>query len=637
MPLTTKPRPANVRSSEWLVPAAMRDVAVLKNLTGDQLAQLGGLAHAYYRGPDDIGFKSLPLDEATLLAAQQLRQYPAQDLAFLTSSINASDEDLYVFSKFAHGMGTSHLDQWGSSSWSEAADAFIQTYGTPDSTCMPEDILSADLVLLWGINIDEWPPPLKEFLVGARARGAWVILIHPVVPESNERPRSLKRLFHHPKTGTLFDQQISLRPDGHIPFVHALTQQLAHQSRVAEHFVTRHTTGWDTLHETLGTYAPRRAASDAGMSERGLTAVVKRLTGSSRWVSVLGEQFCVPPKGRDAAQGVLNLHLAAGMVGRRGTGILNMAGIPACSPTLRFGIDAKHGPEGMPKNEENSALWSRNWEFPVSLKPSPSANECLRQMCHGTLSGAVLLGPMQTPTPVWNEGPGPQCRVHLSTHLDSSMLAPAAHTFILPMGLGTEASMYSTAFRILHFHHHNNTMPGGPRPAWRTLGDLAAGIRPHLSGHLKFRCVEDIRKELSERFDAYSTITEEKKTDWLQWSPPFEGGRFRHMKDERATFHVLSPPVPYTPSRSLAVFDLGLNPSENARIFLSERDAQKLGCTPNQPATLVTEHGTLRGTVVVRPQRSGCVWAHNATQLDAPDTPQTPGWRVATVTLEAHS
>ena len=101
MPLTTNPRPANVRSSQWLVPAAGRDVTQLTSLSEEEIIALGGLAHAYYRGPNDTGFQTISMNAATTLAATHLRHLEPEKLAYLTSSTGLSDEDLYVFSKWA--------------------------------------------------------------------------------------------------------------------------------------------------------------------------------------------------------------------------------------------------------------------------------------------------------------------------------------------------------------------------------------------------------------------------------------------------------------------------------------------------------------------------------------------------------
>ena len=164
-------------------------------------------------------------------------------------------------------MGGVHLNRMGCPSWTESKGAFINTFGTPDSTCIPEDLLSADLILLWGVDLDAWPPQLSDYLVGARARGASVLLIHPAQPERSVRPLSLKRVFHHPKTATLSDRHIALRPDSHLAVVDALTQQWVQHSRVAEHFVTD-VNGWDAFKASLQTFHPRHAADAAGVSPR---------------------------------------------------------------------------------------------------------------------------------------------------------------------------------------------------------------------------------------------------------------------------------------------------------------------------------------------------------------------------------
>ena len=70
----------------------------------------------------------------------------------------------------------------------ESKGAFINTFGTPDST-HTRRLLSADLILLWGVDLDAWPPQLSDYLVGARARGASVLLIHPTA-RTSVRPLS---------------------------------------------------------------------------------------------------------------------------------------------------------------------------------------------------------------------------------------------------------------------------------------------------------------------------------------------------------------------------------------------------------------------------------------------------------------
>ena len=119
----------------------------------------------------------------------------------------------------------------------------------------------------------------------------------------------------------LVDTQISLRPGGKAAFPAALLAEWVERRREATSFIERHTTGWPSVVQALRPLDVGSLLDDAGVTHAAFQMVLSRLLKSRNWVSVLGSDFCPPPHGTAATQALLNLHLASGNIGRRGTGL----------------------------------------------------------------------------------------------------------------------------------------------------------------------------------------------------------------------------------------------------------------------------------------------------------------------------
>jgi len=625
--------PANMRSNSLLVPAAVTRLDSLKTLTTDDLAQLGQLTYPYIRRRGESGFQRLTWEEALPIAGRGLSKIPGKKLAFLAGPQIGSDEDIYAFCKWAYASGSTNLDAWGQESWRASARALFDTMGTTDSTVIPEDLLSADTIFLWGTNPSEWSDEMVKLLVGARSRGAWVLLIHPAISHPNQRKWSWSRLKNKPRVSSLIDAQISLRPEGKVAFPVALLTQWAQKRREATSFIEEHTTAWSELQADLSNRNIGTLLDDAGVTHGSFKRVFERLLKARNWISVLGSDFCAPPHGTDATQALLNLHLAAGAVGHRGAGILNMAGSPTSAAMARFGLDPERGPNGVLNTPKNQTYWSDTWGFPLNLEPGLTALQSIQSAHSGELDALVCLGAMNVPSRLeQQQGPGPALRVHLASHMDRSMLLPAETTVVFPIfpaGLNHGTSIYSTAFRFIQFHKQERPIPINARSCWRTVGDLATHGHPALSGHLRFSSAQAIRAELAENFTSHHGVDAEPPPRWLQWQSTVTGGEFLGLPDGKARFRVVNPEIPSRGRQRVAVHSLGEASPTQRIILLSETDGQRFGISENQEITLKSPHGHLTAPVRFGPVRHGCVWAHQADQLDDPSWPDTPGWRVA--------
>jgi len=443
---------------------------------------------------------------------------------------------------------------------------------------------------------------------------------------------------NHPTLSTLIDKQISLRPSGAPGFPTALLSAWCQKRPEATAFIERHTAGWDALRERLSTLRLGPLLDEAGVTRAAFEEVLSRWHHSRNVISVLGADFSAPPLGTHATQAVLNLHLAAGAIGRKGAGILNLTGTPSSACVARFGLDPSRGPDELAGNAETDARWSKGWGFPVHCGQGLTAKQSFEAAHQGHLRALVCLGGMNPPSRLTEvTGPGPAIRLHLAQHLDLAMLLPAETTLVLPTlpaGLCHGATTYSSSFRFIQFHRVADPIHLGALPGWRWVGKLAERHLPNLSGHLAFSSTDAIRQELASLFASHLNVDSAAEPKWLQWESSVTGGVFKGCADLKATFRPVPALKAVRGHKQVAVHSLPETEQDEPVLLISEIDAQRLGLQVGDSLTLTTEHGQLTALVQLGAVRQGCVWVHLADRLDDPTLADTPGWRMAKLSVD---
>src|SRR5438477_7965382 len=200
-------------------------------------------------------------DEAVATIAERWRALIASDgaEAILPFSYAGSMGQVQYHAGHAlfHALGASRLDRsicvrTASAGWRVTVGAITGN----DS----EQMVGADLVVLWGVNASYSTINVMTLVKQARARGAWVVTIDP----------------YRTPTAQQADEHLMVRPGTDGALALAVMHVLVTDKLVDRDYIARATVGFEPLARHLEDWSPERVASITGLPAETIVAFARR-------------------------------------------------------------------------------------------------------------------------------------------------------------------------------------------------------------------------------------------------------------------------------------------------------------------------------------------------------------------------
>jgi len=226
-----------------------------------------------------------------------------------------TNEKAYALGKFARvALGTRFIDYNGRFCMSSAAAASNRTFGMDRGLGFPlADLAGADAVLILGSNVAVTMPPLVQHLAGVRSRGG-LIYVDP-------RATATARL-----TSDGAGIHVANVPGTDMVVLLALLHIIIDEGLVDTEYIAARTNGWEAVVASVSRWWPERAEAVCGISATELTRVARTLAAASPSQGGAGAYILTgrgleqSSQGTDAVSSAINLALALGLPGRRGSG-----------------------------------------------------------------------------------------------------------------------------------------------------------------------------------------------------------------------------------------------------------------------------------------------------------------------------
>ncbi len=217
-----------------------------------------------------------------------------------------TNEQAYQFGKFARvALRTSAIDYNGRFCMSSAAGAANRAFGLDRGLPFPlSDIAEADVVVLVGSNPADTMPPAMQWFDAGRERGAQHVVVDPR------------------RTATARNASLHLQP---LPGTDlALANGLLHiaiaEGLVDTDYVAARTTGFAEVRAGVAAYWPDRVERLTGVPVPDQRRTVFALARADKAMILTARGAEQHRSGTDTAQAWINLALALGLPGRRGSG-----------------------------------------------------------------------------------------------------------------------------------------------------------------------------------------------------------------------------------------------------------------------------------------------------------------------------
>ncbi|WP_018654107.1 molybdopterin-dependent oxidoreductase [Actinomadura flavalba] len=284
--------------------------------TADMLAAPGRLTTALHRTSRGKEPAPLGVDAAIEHTAARLRAVVAEHgpdaLAFYVSG-QMTLEAQYLANKLAKGfVRTRHIESNSRLCMASAATGYKLSLGADGPPGSYDDFDAADLFLVTGANMADCHPILFLRMMERVKAGAKLVVVDP----------------RRTATAAKADLHLPLRPGTDLALLNGLLHLLHAEGALDEAFVAAHTEGWDELPAFLADYPPARVAEITGVPEDDLRTAARWIAASGNWMSCWTMGLNQSTHGTWNTNALVNLHLATGAIGRRGSGPFSLTGQP---------------------------------------------------------------------------------------------------------------------------------------------------------------------------------------------------------------------------------------------------------------------------------------------------------------------
>ncbi|POZ60266.1 nitrate reductase [Chromobacterium alticapitis] len=320
------------------------------------------------------------LDVAADRFADIIRQHGPDAVAFYVSG-QLLTEDYYLFNKLAKGLiGTNNIDTNSRLCMSSAVAAYKMALGADGPPTCYEDLEAADCVLFAGSNTAYAHPVLFRRLEAAReARPGvrWIV----VDPRRTD-------------TAAMADLHLQIQPGTDVALFHGMLHHLIWEGLIDADYIAAHTEGFDALKRMVRDYTPKLAAEICGVSAEDIIAAAECFGRSPASLSLYCMGLNQSSQGTAKNLALINLHLAAGQVGKPGAGPFSLTGQPNAMGGREVGgmatMLAAHRDIANPAHRREVAA---HWGVPeerLSPRPGLPAVEMFEAMARGEIKAVWI-------------------------------------------------------------------------------------------------------------------------------------------------------------------------------------------------------------------------------------------------------
>ncbi len=404
--------------------------------------------------------------------AQIVQMHGPEAVAFYVSG-QLLTEDYYLFNKLAKGViGTNNIDTNSRLCMSSAVAGYKQTLGVDAPPCSYEDIDQAGAIFITGSNTAVAHPVLFRRIEAARAR-------HPQQRLVVIDPRRTE-------TAAQADLFLQIQPGSDIALHHGLLHILLWEGWVDRAFIQGHTENFESLRLQVVEFTPKAVAQRCGISQEDLHLAARWFAQSGPVLSLYCQGLNQSTTGTANNASLINLHLAAGQIGKPGAGPFSLTGQPNAMGGREVGglanlLSAHRDLSNPLHRQEVADLWEIN---SVPEKPGLMAVDLFEALHAGRVKAVwvVCTNPAQSLPH--------QKRVHealqqaefvvLQEAYHNTATVPFADVLLPAASWGEKEGTVTNSERCISRVRAAVMPPGEARPDWQIGRDIGIQIEGYL-------------------------------------------------------------------------------------------------------------------------------------------------------------
>jgi assimilatory nitrate reductase catalytic subunit len=398
-------------------------------------------------------------------------------------------EDYYVFNKLAKGLiGTGNLDTNSRLCMASAVAGYKQTLGADAPPACYDDIEAAECLFIVGSNTAWAHPVLHRRIESARPK-------HVVVVDPRRTETAAAATLHLP-----------IEPGTDVALFNAMLQVMVTRGWYDASYVARHTEGFDAI---LSSWTVEAAARVTGLAGGQIVEAARLFATSRATLSLYCQGLNQSASGTAKNVALINLHLAAGQIGKPGAGPLSLTGQPNAMGGREVGGLTNLLPGHRDVfNEKDRLEMARFWNVDaIAAKPGKTAVEMFEAVRGGEIKilWIACTNPAQSlpDQRLVHEALKTAELVIVQDAYRNTETAAYAHVFLPAAGWGEKDGTMTNSERRISRVRAAVPPPGEAKPDWRIAVDFAAHLFP---GRLVYERPEQI-------FDEYRETTRDRDLD----------------------------------------------------------------------------------------------------------------------------
>jgi anaerobic selenocysteine-containing dehydrogenase len=413
-------------------------------------------------------------DEAMDLVAERSRALLAAKgggaLGFYTTG-QLFIEDYYTLALVARGgIGTNHLDGNTRLCTATAGQSLKETFGCDGQPNGVHDIEFCDTILHVGINTAETQTVLWMHELD-RLRGA-------------DPPRSIVIDPRETESAREAQVHLAVKPGTNLAVLNGLAQQLIEHDLVDHAFVEQHTIGFDELEKTVASYTPEKVAEICGVAAADVRRAAEIIGEAEHLLTFVLQGVYQSHQATASACAANNINLLRGMIGKPGSGILQMNGQPTAQNTRETGCNGDLPGFRNWQNEAHVDELARLWNVePLHIPhwgPPTHAMEIFRYAEKGSIEFLWVIGTNPAVSlPELGRIRSILSREGLFLVVSDAFLSETARLadVVLPAAIwGEKTGTFTNTDRTVHLSEQAVEPPGDARPDMEIFLDYARGL-----------------------------------------------------------------------------------------------------------------------------------------------------------------
>ena len=223
------------------------------------------------------------------------------------------------------GIGTPHMDGNTRLCTATAGASLKETFGSDGQPACHADIDLCDALFLFGHNM------------AATQTVMWARVLDRLA--GPDRPRTVVVDPRRTPTAEAADVHLAPLPGTNQALLNGLVRAVIQYGWLDHEYIAAHTLGFDELKATVDPYTPEHVAEICRVSPADLVRAAEIFGTSERVLSTVLQGFYQSHQATAASCQVNNLHLLRGLIGKPGSGVLQMNGQPTAQNTRETGAD----------------------------------------------------------------------------------------------------------------------------------------------------------------------------------------------------------------------------------------------------------------------------------------------------------